>query len=197
MKRLNLCAAITLSTLLVACSSNDPDPAQYGASPTLPEQQRGLLPRMTIAKPALWGEQVPSVPQGYKIAAIATDLRIPRQTLMLPNGDILVAEGRGGNAAPLKPKDVIAGRIKSKGNTSVPSGNRLTLLHDINGDGTYAARSIFAEALNAPYGLALIGDHLYVANQDALLRFDYRDGQTRASGPPVKVTDLPSAINHH
>src|SRR5690606_39909510 len=82
-----------------------------------------------------------------------------------PNGDILVAEGRGGNAPALKPKDVIAGFIKSKGTTSVPSGNRLTLLRDADGDGVYEQQGIFAENLNAPYGLALIGNNLYVANQ--------------------------------
>jgi glucose/arabinose dehydrogenase len=137
------------------------------------------------------------VPQGYTIKAIATELAIPRQTLVLPNGDILVAEGRGGGAANLKPKDVIAGRIKAQGNTTVKSGNRLTLLRDGNGDGTYEVRTIFAEGLNAPYGLALVDGSLYVANQDALVRFDYRDGQTRADGPPVTIVDLPSAINHH
>src|SRR3546814_20570222 len=70
-------------------------------------------------------------------------------------------------------------------------------LRDSDGDGAYEARAVFAENLNAPYGLALVGDDLYVANQDSLVRFDYRDGQSRASGPPVKVTDLPSQINHH
>src|SRR5690606_29033146 len=104
---------------------------------------------------------------------IATDLQIPRQTLVLPNGDILVAEGRGGNASALKPKDVIAGFIKAQGNTKVKSGNRLTLLRDSDGDGVYEEKGIFAENLNAPYGLALVGNNLYVANQDALVRFDY------------------------
>src|SRR5690625_1744618 len=152
---------------------------------------------MVIADPAEWGDQLPVVPEGYTISAIATDLNIPRQTLILPNGDILVAEGRGGNAPSLKPKDVIAGYIKAKGTTSVPSGNRLTLLRDADGDGVYELRTVFAEDLNAPYGLALINNQLYVANQDALVRFDYRVGQTQASGPPEVVTLLPSAINHH
>lgn len=143
------------------------------------------------------GDQKPTVPQGYEITAIATDLKIPRQTLVLPNGDILVAEGRGGNAAKLKPKDVIASVIKAKGNTQVKGGNRLTLLRDADGDGTYELKTVFAENLNAPYGLAFANGKLYVANQDALVRFDYQDGQTKASGAPVKVTDLPSAINHH
>jgi glucose/arabinose dehydrogenase len=155
------------------------------------------MPDMVIAKPAAWGDKVPTVPQGYRISAIATGLGIPRQTLVLPNGDILVAEGRGGHAPRLKPKDVIAGRIKAQGNTMVKSGNRLTLLRDADGDGKYELKTVFADKLDAPYGLALVGNNLYVANQGELVRFDYSEGQTRASGPPVKVTDLPSAINHH
>jgi glucose/arabinose dehydrogenase len=185
-----------LATLLSACGSES-DPVRYGPNPTLPEQQRGLLPSMKIASPAGWGDLRPTVPEGYSITAIATDLKIPRQTIVLPNGDILVAEGRGGGAPKLTPKDIVAGPLKAKGNTAVESGNRLTLLRDANGDGTYELRTVFAENLNAPYGLALVDGRLYVANQDALVRFDYRDGQTRASGPPVTVTPLPSAINHH
>ena len=170
---------------------------QYGPNPTLPKPERGLLPDMKIAKPVPWNDQVPTVPEGFTVTAIAKDLKIPRQTLVLPNGDILVAEGRGGSAAQLKPKDVIAGYIKAQGNTSVKSGNRLTLLRDADGDGTYELQTVFAGNLNAPYGLAFHEGTLYVANQDALVRFDYQDGQTEASGPPTKVTDLPSAINHH
>jgi glucose/arabinose dehydrogenase len=137
------------------------------------------------------------VPAGYTISAIATDLKIPRQTLVLPNGDILVAEGRGGNEPKLTPKDFIASKLKAQGTSPVKGGNRLTLLRDSNGDGVYETRVVFAENLNAPYGLALVGKALYVADQDALLRFEYAPGQTRASGPPVVVTPLPSAINHH
>src|SRR5690606_26219170 len=196
-KRTDIANAINLAANLTACSDDPPDLQQYGANPELPEPTRGLLPSMTIAEPAPWGDLQPQVPEGYTISAIATDLQIPRQTLVLPNGDILVAEGRGGNARALKPKDVIAGFIKSKGTTSVKSGNRLTLLRDADGDGTYELQTVFADNLNAPYGLALVEDKLYVANQDALVRFDYSEGQTQASGAPVTVTELPSAINHH
>ncbi|WP_448121514.1 PQQ-dependent sugar dehydrogenase [Xanthomonas arboricola] len=185
-----------LAAALASCGKA-PELKQHGASPELPAPDRGLLPDMTIAEPAAWGERKPTVPAGYRITAIATGLGIPRQTLVLPNGDILVAEGRGGNAPNLKPKDVIAGAIKAKGNTSVKSGNRLTLLRDADGDGTYELKTVFADKLNAPYGLALIGNALYVANQDALVRFDYQQGQTKSSAAPSKVTDLPSAINHH
>jgi glucose/arabinose dehydrogenase len=152
---------------------------------------------MKIASPAAWGDERPTVPEGYTVTAIATDLKIPRQTLVLPNGDILVAEGRGGADPTLTPKDLIAGIIKAEGVTHIASGNRLTLLRDKDGDGVYEERTVFAENLNAPYGLAQIGDQLYVANQDSLVRFSYSPGQTRASAPPVKVTDLPSAMNHH
>ncbi|QOW25452.1 sorbosone dehydrogenase family protein [Lysobacter sp. H23M47] len=197
MKRTSLLIAVLAALSLSACGGTDPDPEQYGADPVLPDHQRGLLPRMTIANPTNWGDELPMVPDGYSISAIATELKIPRQTLVLPNGDILVAEGKGGNAPALKPKDLIAGPIKAKGTTSVESGDRLTLLRDTDGDGTYEMQTVFAENLNAPYGLAFIDGALYVANQDALVRFDYTEGQTRAEAPPVTVTPLPSAINHH
>src|SRR3546814_11664541 len=138
---------------------------------------------MVIAKPAPWGGKAPTVPDGYTITAIATGLKIPRQTLVLPNGDILVAEGRGGNAAKLKPKDVIAGMIKARGTSPVKGGNRLTLLRDAQGDGTYAS-SHFAEGLNAPYGLAFAGHTLSVDTQDALVRFHYQHAQDQERGPP-------------
>ncbi len=181
---------------LTACS-DEPPPPQYGASPELPEPQRGLFPDMVISKPAEWGDEKPTVPEGYTIEAIATDLRVPRQALVLPNGDILVAEGSGGNAPTLRPKDLIANHIKKQGKTNRKGGNRLTLLRDADGDGSYETQTTFAENLNAPYGLALIDDALYVANQDAVVRFDYRDGQTEASGSPETVTELPSVVNHH
>lgn len=190
--------ALALAVLLSACGGEEQDTAQhYGAEPRLPNPERGLLPSMKIAEPTPWGDQLPTVPENFTVTAIATDLKIPRQTLVLPNGDILVAEGRGGNAAKLKPKDVIAGYIKAKGNTSVESGDRLTLLRDADGDGTYELQTVFADDLNAPYGLAFHDGNLYVANQDALVRFDYQEGQTEAGGAPTKVADLPSEINHH
>ncbi|MBW8784242.1 MAG: sorbosone dehydrogenase family protein [Novosphingobium sp.] len=197
MKRLVVIAA--LAALAAGCGQrgNQPDPMQYGPDPQLPASHRGLLPTMKIAHPVPWGNRRPTVPPGYTITAIATGFGIARQTLVLPNGDILVAEGHGGNEKPLRPKDFIAGVIKAKGTSHAKSGNRLTLLRDADGDGAYETRTVFADKLNAPYGLALVGGQLYVADQDALLRFPYRPGDTRASGPPVKVTDLPARINHH
>jgi glucose/arabinose dehydrogenase len=198
MKHSNALSVLTMSIFLAACGGDDQDSAQlYGANPKLPAPERGLLPSMKIAEPSPWGDQLPTVPENFTVTAIATDLKVPRQTLVLPNGDILVAEGKGGNAPKLKPKDVIAGYIKAQGNTSVKGGDRLTLLRDADGDGTYEVQTVFAEDLNAPYGLAFHDGNLYVANQDALVRFDYQEGQTEAGGEPTKVADLPSEINHH
>ncbi|MBD8099309.1 sorbosone dehydrogenase family protein [Pseudomonas fluorescens] len=197
MKTTRTLTLLSAAFVLSACGGEGDKTQVHGPDPKLPAQQSSLLPSMKIAEPAAWGDQKPKVPQGYSITAIATDLAIPRQTLVLPNGDILVAEGRGGSAAKLKPKDVIASLIKAEGNTKVKSGNRITLLRDADGDGTYELKTVFADNLNAPYGLAYADGKLYVANQDALVRFDYTDGQTKASGAPTKVTDLPAQINHH
>src|SRR3546814_17109170 len=127
-------------------------------------------------------------PQGYTSTPVSTELEIPRQTLVLPNGDILVTEGKGGGASKLTPKDVIAGYIKAKGTSPVKGSNRLTLLRDSDGDGTYEARAVFAANLNAPYGLALVGDRLYVANPASLVRFVCRDGHILGRGPPGRTS---------
>lgn len=197
MKPLHAFSLLGVALLLSACGGDGEPTQTHGPDPKLPEPQRGLLPSMKIAQPDAWGELKPTVPEGFSVTAIATGLKIPRQSLVLPNGDILVAEGRGGSAAKLKPKDVIASQIKAKGNTQVKGGNRLTLLRDADGDGNYEVQAVFADNLNAPYGLAYANGKLYVANQDALVRFDYKEGQTQADGPPTKVTDLPAEINHH
>lgn len=189
------CAAAIL--VLTGCGRSDPDLKQTGSSPDLPSIRETLVPPMRIAKPAGWDEQAPRAPGGFAVNAFATDLKIPRQMLVLPNGDVLIAEGRGGGAPPLRPKDVIAGVIKKQGNTQVKGGNRITLLRDADNDGRPEIRTVFAEGLNAPYGLAFVGGYLYVANQDALVRFAYQDGQMRITAPPEEVTKLPSALNHH
>jgi glucose/arabinose dehydrogenase len=183
--------------VLTGCGRSDPDLNQTGPRPDLPDVRQTLVPPMKIAKPIGWGDQVPTVPAGFTVTALATDLQIPRQMLLLPNGDILVAEGRGGGAPALRPKDVIAGSIKKKGNTQVASGNRVTLLRDVDNDGRAEVRTVFIDNLDAPYGLAFVDGSIYVANQGALVRFAYQDGQTRITAAPQEVTKLPSEINHH
>jgi glucose/arabinose dehydrogenase len=190
-------ASAVIAVALAACGESK-NIDQYGSNPPLPEQQRGLLPAMNIAPPANWGEARPTAPEGYVVTALATDLQIPRQMLVLPNGDILVAEGAGGGDAPkLRPKDFIAGLIKAVGKSKVKGGDRITLLRDADGDGRTELRSVLVDELNAPYGLAYVNGALYVANQDALMRYPLTPGQTQITAPGVEVTTLPSEINHH
>ncbi|RYG08940.1 MAG: sorbosone dehydrogenase family protein, partial [Caulobacteraceae bacterium] len=183
--------------LLSACGGGDPSLNQTGAQPQLPERDETLLPPMKIARPTGWEGASPTVPQGFVITPMASDLKIPRQILVLPNGDILVAEGSGGAAPKLRPKDVIAGYIKSLGKTKVKGGDRITLLRDADGDGRAELQTTFIKNLDAPYGMAFVDGALYVANQDALLRFVYTEGQTQITAPAEELTRLPSQINHH
>ncbi|MFN7110372.1 MAG: PQQ-dependent sugar dehydrogenase [Brevundimonas sp.] len=191
-----LCTTVAVLAL-AGCSRSDPDLNQTGANPDLPGLNETLVPPMKIANPVGWNGELPTVPDGFVVTPMATDLQIPRQILVLPNGDILIAEGSGGHAPKLRPKDFIAGIIKAKGKTSVKGGNRITLLRDANGDGQPEVRTTFIDNLDAPYGMAFVDGALYVAEQGALVRFDYQPGQTRITAPRQEVTKLPSAINHH
>ena len=186
-----------LGVALAGCSDSDPELNETGATPDLPDVNETLVPAMKIAEPIGWGDQVPTVPEGFAVNAMVTGLQIPRQMLVLPNGDILIAEGRGGGAPALRPKDVIAGVIKAQGNTQVESGNRITLLRDADNNGEPELQTVFLANLNAPYGMAFVDNTLYVANQDALMAFPYEEGQTEITDPGEELTKLPSAINHH
>ncbi|UYH54100.1 sorbosone dehydrogenase family protein [Qipengyuania sp. SS22] len=189
---------IPLTIALAACQvSSDPDLDQTGERPNLPEQSDALVPAMEIPTPEAWGDELPTVPEGYAVTAIAQDLKIPRQMLVLPNGDLLVAEGSGGNAPKLRPKDVIAGFIKNRGKSPVEGGDRITLLRDQDGDGQTDLQTTFIDDLNAPYGLAFVDGTLYVANQDNLVSFEYTEGATSIAGPGTELTKLPAKINHH
>ena len=195
-RRLLGASAILLA--LAACGrGSDPDLNQTGPRPDLPERNETLIPPMKIATPTGWGDALPTVPAGFTVTALATDLKVPRQMLVLPNGDVLVAEGSGGKAPKLRPKDVIAGVIKAQGKTKVKGGNRISLLRDADGDGRAEVQAVLIDGLDAPYGLAFVDGYIYVANQGSLLRYPYQPGQTRITATPQKVSELPSEINHH
>jgi glucose/arabinose dehydrogenase len=199
-KNLLTASAATLAMALTVAScgnASDPKLSQTGQNPDLPKVNETLVPAMKISPPAGWNRDSPTVPQGFTVSAFATDLKIPRQMLVLPNGDVLVAEGRGGHAPPLRPKDVIAGFIKKQGNTKISGGDRITLLRDADNDGVPELRSVLVDNLDAPYGLAYVEGYLYVAEQGALTRFAFQPGQTGIATPPEQVTALPSRVNHH
>ena len=84
-----------------------------------------------------------------------------------------------------------------KAGSRTPSADRITLLRDSDGDGVAETKSVFLENLTSPFGMALVGDQLYIANADAVVRVPYVAGETRSTGTPVKLADLPAGRNHH
>ncbi|MFK8250613.1 PQQ-dependent sugar dehydrogenase [Ancylobacter terrae] len=174
--------------------------AGYGANPDLPKPKPTLIPILKIAPAVGWAPGVkPRPAKGFEVTSFAAGLEHPRWVYELPNGDILVAEAAG----PPSPQGVFSwrwwaqGLIMTQAGARVTSANRITLLRDLDGDGVAEQRFAFLENLFSPFGMALVGDQLFVANADALVRFPYTPGATRIDAAPVKVCDLPAGRNHH
>ena len=193
-----ICAA-ALAAPLAGCDEKVADPStQIGPHPILPEPHQYLLPPMRVAPIAQWGADTPTVAPGLKVQALATGLVHPRQLYVLPNGDILVVESSGPKAPVNRPKDIIMKWVVNYAGAGAPGGQRITLLRDPNGTGVPTVRTIFLDHLNSPFGVALVGHDLYVADTDAILRFPYVDGETRITAPGTKLIDLPGGpIDHH
>jgi glucose/arabinose dehydrogenase len=178
-----------------------PEEAGVGPTPKLPPPNETLIPTVNIAPHKGWpagGKPTPAA--GLSVAAYAVGLNHPRWLYVLPNGDVLVAESNtpkkpdGGRGIGDIPKKVVLWLIGA----GVPSPDRITLLRDADGDGVAEEKSTFLSGLNSPFGMALVGETLYVANTDALLRFPYREGETKIDAKPEKVADLPAGpINLH
>ncbi len=194
---------VVLALALAACGEKAtlPISAGTGPQPTLPPPQQTLIPTVNIAPAKGWpAGAMPQAAPGTRVAAFARNLDHPRWLYVLPNGDVLVAETN----APPKPDDAngikgwLMGLVMKRAGAGVPSANRITLLRDTNGDGVADLRSVLLEGLNSPFGMALVGNDLYVANSDAVLRFPYAAGGTRITAPGVKVVELPAGpINRH
>jgi glucose/arabinose dehydrogenase len=185
---------------LTGCDDNGGNPMkQIGANPELPALQQYLLPPIRIAKAVGWGkDETPTVPQGLQVHALATGFDHPRSLYVLPNGDVLVVESNGPKAPIYRPKDIITGWVQWFAGAKAKDANRITLLRDTNGDGVPELRTVFVDHLNSPFGVALIGHDLYVANTDAIVRYPYQDGQTSITAAGTKLTDLPGGpIDHH
>jgi glucose/arabinose dehydrogenase len=154
---------------------------------------------MQVPKYAGWQNgATPKVADGLKIEKIASGLEHPRQVYTLPNGDILVAESNSPNEeAVTTPKQVIAGLIESKSGKKAKGANRITLLRkSANGSGEWE-RHVFIDNLHSPFGMQLVGDTLYIADTDAILKFPYKAGVTSISERGVQLADLPNTVNHH
>ena len=196
-------AGSTMFWIFSGCAQSSLSPIAdgYGSQPRLPEPKSSLFPTVNIAPAIGWPEGgMPTPASGLKVQAFAKGLKHPRWLFVLPNGDVLVAE----TDAPPKPDDSkgIRGKIMklvmNRAGSSHPSANQISLLRDRNGDGIADQKTVFLKNLNSPFGMALIGNMLYVANTDALMRFPYTPGSTQITASGTKLLDLPGGpLNHH
>jgi glucose/arabinose dehydrogenase len=203
MHKTRLALLIMLAGTLAACgeSSTLQVADGTGPSPRLPEPNKTLIPTVNIAPAVGWPDGAkPTAVAGTQVAAFAEGLDHPRWLYVLPNGDILVAETN----APPKPDDTkgvrgwVMEKVMGRAGAGVPSPNRITLLRDADHDGVAETRTVFLENLNSPFGMALVGNDLYVADSDKLLRFPYQPGETAIKAAGTKVVDLPGgSLNHH
>jgi len=200
---IRLVAAAAAIVALAACGevAKLPVAAGTGTNPTLPEPNKTLLPTMNIAPAQGWAEGTKPTPAaGTQVNAFATGLDHPRWLYVLPNGDVLVAETN----APPKPDDAkgirgwVMNLVMKRAGAGPKSANRITLLRDADGDGVAETRTVFLENLTSPFGMALVGTDLYVANSNGVVRYAYVPGATRIDTPGSNVVDLPAGtINHH
>lgn len=203
MRKPHLVFVIALAGGLTACgeSSSLQVSDGTGPSPKLPEPNKTLIPTVNIAPAIGWPAGAKPTPAaGTQVAAFAENLDHPRWLYVLPNGDVLVAETN----APPKPDDGkgirgwVMKKVMGRAGAGVPSPNRITLLRDADHDGVAETRTVFLQNLNSPFGMTLVGNDLYVADTDRLLRFHYEPGATEIKSQPIKVVDLPGGpLNHH
>ena len=191
-------AAAGLSLTLTAGAAPAIEPG-YGSNPALPKPDTSLLPTVHVFKAKGWeGTDMPKAAPGLKAARFATGLDHPRWLLVLPNSDVLVAES---NSPGLEKPEGIRGRVQRfmmrRVGASAPTANRITLLRDADGDGAAETKTIFLKDLNSPFGMALVGDDLYVANTDSIMHYKYTEGQTSMTEPGTKLTDLPMLPRDH
>jgi glucose/arabinose dehydrogenase len=184
---------------LAGCDDVGGDPSkQIGASPVLPAIHQYLIPPIRIARPEPWGHDTPKATAGLRVQALATGFVHPRSLYVLPNGDVLVIESNGPKAPVFRPKDIVTGWVQWFAGAKAQDANRITLLRDTKGDGIPDVQTVFLDHLNSPFGVALVGHDLYVANTDAIIRYPYEDGETTITAPGTKLTDLPGGpIDHH
>jgi glucose/arabinose dehydrogenase len=197
------CTGLLAALVLAACGemATLPLASGTGAHPVLPSPRPTLIPTVNIAPAEGWPAQAtPVAAPGTRVVAFARGLDHPRWLHVLPNGDVLVAETN----APPRPGDSggfkgwIAGLVMQRAGATVPSANRITLLRDTDGDGVADQRTVLLDGLNSPFGMALVGGSLYVADTDAVRRFPYTTGDTRITAPGERLVELPAGpINHH
>jgi glucose/arabinose dehydrogenase len=190
-------AAAVLAVGSCAGNADLPVAAGTGPAPTLPPPKKSLLPLVNIAPVDRWQEgEKPVAADGLAVTAFAAGLDHPRWLFVLPNGDVLVAET---NAQEKKPKGII-GRaerwVMKRAGAGAKSADRISLLRDADGDGVAETRTVLLSGLTSPFGMALVGDRLYVANTDGVVSFPYSAGDTTIVAGPAPLVALPAGDNN-
>lgn len=194
---------LILTLTLGACAekAKAPPASGFGPDPTLPAPDPGLLPTVNIAPAKGWPAGTkPIAADGLAVNAFATNLDHPRWLYVLPNGDVLVAEtnAQANPDADNSIKSIIQGWFMKKAGAAVPSADRISLLRDQDDDGVAETKTVFIDDLKSPFGMALVGNDLYVANTDAIVRFAYQQDATEITAAGEHVADLPAGpINYH
>ncbi len=201
MKKPALFLTMAVALGIVACGNNAKLPLEVGigGAPVLPPPSRSILPTVAIAPADGWAaDERPVAAPGLTVNAFASGLDHPRWMHVLPNGDVLVAET---NRQPHPAGGLRAWaekRVMALAGAGVESADRISLLRDADEDGVAEQRHILLDDLTSPFGMALVGDALYVADTDALMRFPYSGGDTRITDPGERITALPAAgTNRH
>lgn len=191
--------ATALLIALVGCGPSPIDPQrQIGANPYLPPIHEYLLPPMHVAKVVGWNGATPTAAAGLKVQAFATDLANPRSLYVLPNGDVLVVETGGPPAPVSRPKEIVMNLVEKMAHSRTKPGQRILLFRDTDGDGLPDQKFVLLDHLHSPFGVVLVGNDLYVADTDAVVRFPYTTGETQITAPGVTLCELPGGpIDHH
>ena len=204
--RLPLLASVAVFGLSLAACGTKPSTANFddfvGPHPKLVAVHSRLIPTVNVADAKGWpAGQMPTAAAGLKVNEYAGGLDHPRWLYRLANGDIIAAESQSPGT------DHTGGTIKGKiqallmrkaGSGAKPSANRIMLLRDADGDGVAETKTVLIDHdLYSPFGMAVIGNELFVANANAVVAFPFTPGETRITAKPRLVTPLPSGYNHH
>jgi len=171
--------------------------AVTGPRPKIDKPRVQYVPTVDIARPIGWaGNAMPVPATGLAVTAFAKGLDHPRWLYELPNGDVLVAETNSPPRPSAGFSDTVMTWLMSYAGAGTPSANRITLLRDTNGDGVADARSALLTGLNSPFGMALVGGKLYVANHNGIVAYPFTPGQTKITAAPETIVALPGGGHH-
>jgi len=164
-----------------------PSSAAFGQTPDIPQARpQGAVPTLKMPTARGWNaSEKPDTAPGLEVTEFAGDFDHCRMMHVLPNGDVLVAEAATEADPPSSFFDFAAQHVMRRAGALRKSANRITLLRDADGDGVPEVRTSFIDShLRQPFGMALVGSTLYVANTDSLVAFAYEEGQTEITAAP-------------